>query len=97
VVEFMTAEGDVLAISIPSVRVRRRHAAASGDLLEALPEGIHNANARPASGDDDGVFDDRRFHPRVQFDPMKDHEAIIVLLPNPAPAPRAACAAHRLD
>ena len=56
VVEFMTAEGDVLAISIPSVRVRRRHVAASGDLLEApLPEGIHNANARPVSGDQDGV------------------------------------------
>ena len=34
--------------------------AISGDLLEAFPKGILNADARLVSGDDDGVFDDQR-------------------------------------
>src|SRR5205823_6609789 len=43
-------------------QVRQCHVAPTGDLLEALPEGILEADARLVSSDDDGPLDDRRFH-----------------------------------
>jgi hypothetical protein len=41
--------------------VRRGHVAICGDLLEPFPECILKADARFASGDQDGAFDDKRF------------------------------------
>src|SRR5262249_16496051 len=42
--------------------VRQGHVAAAGDLLEPLPERILEADAGFVTSDDNGAFDDRRFH-----------------------------------
>src|ERR1700745_2474879 len=42
--------------------IGQRHVAPAGDLLEALPERILKAQAGLVTSDDDGAFDDRRFH-----------------------------------
>src|SRR5258708_16835341 len=42
--------------------IGQRHVAPAGDLLEALPERILKADTGLVASDDDGAFDDRRFH-----------------------------------
>src|SRR5262249_40222780 len=42
--------------------VRQGHVAPGGDLLEPLPERILEADAGFVTSDDNGAFDDRRFH-----------------------------------
>src|SRR5262249_57050133 len=42
--------------------VRQGHVAPAGDLLEPLPERILEADAGFVTSDDNGAFDDRRFH-----------------------------------
>src|SRR6476620_2822919 len=41
---------------------RAGHFAQGGDLRQVLPEFIFEADARLATGDDEGTLDDRRFH-----------------------------------
>src|SRR5580692_5688692 len=55
-----------IAVRSPGIdlgdQVRQRSIAADSDLLEALPEGILEADAGLVTGDDDRALDDRRFH-----------------------------------
>src|ERR1700674_1343013 len=43
-------------------QVRQGHVTPARDLLEAFPKCILQAHARFVASDDDGAFDDRRFH-----------------------------------
>ena len=57
------ASTPIVCFLLKSITVTKSYnfrVAISGDLLEAFPKGILNADARLVSGDDDGVFDDQR-------------------------------------